>query len=402
VIRRQAPPLAELTLDEAATWFVEFNEGKVSQADRERFIQWIKTSPEHVRAYLQVAAHWEDARQTNRSAVPTIDELLSIGRAVPSNVIAFGDSAAKAAAFDEAADNRAAPPHRLTRAGATERWLVASLVALFLGGGTLYWIKSVRSVYATETGEQRTIALPDGSTVELDSRSKVRINYRPQERDIELLAGQALFRVAKDHSRPFVVQTDTTRVLAVGTQFDVYKHANGVTVTVVEGRVAVLPSPTSLSAASGPTRSMSQEVVSGDAPRIYSQSSPRANPVESTTKLLTADAGTPSRNEILVAAGEQVTISNNLLERQSHPDVAAATAWTEQKIVLNSTPLSEVVEEFNRHNTRKLVITDPRIAEIRISGVFSSTNPDSLLRGLEVMNQFRIRVLPDRVEISAR
>ena len=95
-------------------------------------------------------------------------------------------------------------------------------------------------------GEQRSIQFEDGSTVDLNSRSKIRVKYSKQERDVELIEGQALFHVAHDTSRPFIVAVGATRVRAVGTQFDVYKKSNGTVVTVVEGRVAVYSAPQGL------------------------------------------------------------------------------------------------------------------------------------------------------------
>ncbi len=81
--------------------------------------------------------------------------------------------------------------------------------------------------YATGIGEQRSIVLADGSTVDLNSRSKIRIRFSSERRGVELIEGQALFKVAKDHARPFVVDSDGTRVRAVGTQFDVYRKRRG-------------------------------------------------------------------------------------------------------------------------------------------------------------------------------
>src|SRR5205823_2531257 len=86
---------------------------------------------------------------------------------------------------------------------------------------------------------ERSIALPDGSLIELNARSSVRVRFTSNERAVELFEGQALFRVAKDPARPFIVSSDGKRVRAVGTQFDVYRKKASTTVTVLEGRVTV-------------------------------------------------------------------------------------------------------------------------------------------------------------------
>src|SRR6202042_1786963 len=135
--------------------------------------------------------------------------------------------------------------------------IAASIAVLTILAAALELHEFSSPIYATSLGEQRSIQFEDGSTVELNSRSKVRVKYSKQERDVELIEGQALFHVAHDVSRPFIVAVGPTRVRAVGTQFDVYKRSNGTVVTVVEGRVAVY---------SVPGDSSSQ--TSGDAPRL--------------------------------------------------------------------------------------------------------------------------------------
>jgi len=83
-------------------------------------------------------------------------------------------------------------------------------------------------------------------------------------------------------------------------------------------------------------------------------------------------------------------------------DVSAVTAWKQKQIVFNSTPLTDVVDEFNRYNRRQFIVMGPKIANTKISGQFSSTNPDSLLKGLGALNEFSIRETPSRIEISAK
>jgi transmembrane sensor len=244
--------------------------------------------------------------------------------------------------------------------------------------------------------------------VELNARSRIRVALHAHERDVELIEGQALFRVAKDHARPFIVHSGNTNVLAVGTQFDVYKHHGETTVTVVEGRVAVFPSSmpkaapapdTTVAAASealqGKALESNRQIVRGRSDTPGQGSSEIAGLAES-------EGVAAPKGEILLGAGEQLTVSGASTDKPAHADVAAATAWIQKQIVFNSTPLSEVVDEFNRYNARQLVITDPRIADTKISGEFSSSNPDSLLKGLEALRKFTIHETPDRIEISGK
>jgi transmembrane sensor len=412
VSKQKTPTLSGQIVEQATTWFVEFNEGEVGQPDREAFIEWLKTSPEHIRAYLQVTAHWEEAGALPKAAIPSIDDLIALARE-PKNakVIPIGGSGqserrGERGSIEGIARELTPASEQIPRS--RRYFLAASVAVVMFGASTLYWFEYQRGVYATDTGEQRSIRLGDGSTVELNARSKIRVALHQHERDVELIEGQALFQVAKDHARPFIVQSGDTNVLAVGTEFDVYKHRGSTTVTVVEGRVAVFPS-TLPTAGAGPnlTGRGQNEVPSGKAPqsnRPYpsvnrgapdSAESPFGEIPESTRV-------TGATKEIFLAAGEQLTVSKAAMEMAANADVAAATAWIQKQIVFNNTPLSEVVDEFNRYNMRQLVITDPKIADTKISGEFSSTNPDSLLRGLDALRKFNIHEAPGQIEISSK
>jgi transmembrane sensor len=226
------------------------------------------------------------------------------------------------------------------------RWLAASIAIFALCLATSAYVYMFRDpIYVTHIGEQRSIALPDGSTMELNSRSRVRVHYSEHERALELIEGQALFRVAKDASRPFIVTSDDTRVRAVGTQFDVNKRREGTVVTVVEGRVSV-------------------QTNVPDA---------RVDPLS-----VEVEEAMPR----LLVAGEQITVKDTAAQPITRPDVARAIAWTQRQLVFEAATLSEVAEEFNRYNQRQLIVRDPELYDFHISGVFASTDPGALLQFL--------------------
>jgi transmembrane sensor len=85
---------------------------------------------------------------------------------------------------------------------------------------------------------------------------------------------------------------------------------------------------------------------------------------------------------IFLAAGEQLTLTATIARKTDHPDLATATAWTQRQLVFESAALSDVAEEFNRYNERQLIIQDPALYDFHVSGVFSSTDPASLVRFL--------------------
>jgi transmembrane sensor len=259
---------------------------------------------------------------------------------------------------------------------------LAAVVLISLGG-VAGWYGLYRNTYATDIGEQRSIVLADGSSLELNSRSRVRIRYTQEQRDVDLLEGQALFRVAHEAKRPFVVHSGTTRVLAVGTQFDVYKKAGATVVTVVDGKVEVLVG--------------AALATSTDAPRA--------------TPLPLAGSKSLGSEAVFLAAGEQLTVPAGKPVRATNPspddssqmtNVAAATAWTQHKLVFESAPLTEVAQEFNRYNRRPLVITDPEIASMRISGMFSSADPALILKFLRTQPELTLEETDTEIRISKR
>jgi transmembrane sensor len=228
--------------------------------------------------------------------------------------------------------------------------LLASITVLFL------WVdRDSARTYSTGIGEQRTIQLADGSAVELNSRSRIKVRLTDRQRDVALIEGQALFRVAKDKQRPFVVQAGEARVRAVGTEFDVYRKPTVTVVTVVEGRVETYPGSDGAGAAA-----------------------------------------------IVLSAGDQLTVLPHSVPRPKRADTAAATAWVHKRLIFEETPLSEVAEEFNRYNRRPLAIDDPELQTLKISGIYSSTDPVSLINFLRNQNSMRVIETEDQVRVVRR
>jgi transmembrane sensor len=385
MIRPMASRLSNQILDEATSWFVEFSAGNLSSLQRRDFIAWLRASPEHVRAYLQITAHWEEVQCLGKKSTHGIDDLIALARNSTAEVIPLVPEEADR---DSSSQYDRSRLRRRTDRKIT-RWLTlaASLVAISAGVG--YWVTIERNTYSTETGEQRSVTLADGTTVELNAQSKIRVSFKAHQRDIDLISGQALFHVAKDPARPLIVRTDSTQVRAVGTQFDVYRKEQGTTVTVLEGTVAVVAA-----AKANHSFGMSGGISATGIPGQH------VTEVAPAVRQLVASA---SPGEMYLSAGDQAVVSARGAFAPRHlADTTVATAWTHKQIVLQNTPLKQVVGEFNRYNTKPLVIIDASVESIRISGIFSSSNPQSLLRGLESLGKFTIRETPDRVEISAK
>jgi len=425
--------------EEACAWFVECRAGDLDDAGRREFDRWLRKSPEHLSSYIEIAAIWNEGPsldpggkwsagkliQHARSAGDDNVVLLSnAGETMTNRVLAERASSTVPSQMSNTILDQETVSRRPWFTGWRRLAIAASVAALTILAGALGFLELSSPIYATALGEQRSIQFEDGSTVELNSRSKIRVKYSKGARDVELIEGQALFHVAHDTGRPFIVAVGATRVRAVGTQFDVYRKSNGTVVTVVEGRVAVYAAPQGLlSEASGaaPTLPVAPQAsaayFSGSAsPRKHSVVPSTAERAASESSASTAegqatqpDSRTLSLAEgssFLLGAGEQVTVTADAAEKTTKPNIAGATAWREREIVFESATLSDVAEEFNRYNQRQLVIKDPALYGFHISGVFSSTDPDSLIRFLrqrpgvkvtETDGEIRVEALPSAV-----
>ena len=335
---------------EASEWFIDFRAGDVDGEARLRFIEWLRRSPEHIQAYLEVSGVWSELPGSDPEGRFDIASLIARARNEP-DVIPLSPVNPRLPPAPPSAEPRAL--RKLWRRpvlAAAALALLASITALFL------WIDSdtARS-YSTGIGEQRTIQLLDGSTVELNARSRVKVRLTDHRRDVTLLEGQALFRVAKDKQRPFVVQAGDAQVRAVGTEFDVYKKQAETVVTVVEGRV---------------------ETYSGTDG---------------------ADAAA-----IMLSAGEQLTVLPHTVTKPTRADTVAATAWVQKRLIFEETPLNEVAEEFNRYNRRPLAIDDAELQTLKISGVYSSTDPTSLINFLRSQSSINVIETENQVRIVRR
>lgn len=338
---------------QAADWVVEFQTGEADAATRERFARWLRSSPEHVRAYIELVTLWEDARLYDRSRAIDIDALIAAAHGEP-NVVSLG-SPRNVGPASERSTFRTRTAFNIA---------VAAAVALLVMGGLLIMSRPVQ--YATGIGEQRTVSLSDGSSVELNAVSRIRVEFSAHQRRVDLLEGQALFRVAKNAARPFLVVSGGTRVRDVGTQFDVNRNLSGTIVTVIEGLVSVAYSSQSTAALSPLSLSL--------------------RPIE-------------------VGAGEQIVVAPHVIPRPEPANIMTATAWTRNELIFQSTALPQVAAQFNRLNARQLVIEGTQLQGFHVSGVFPALDPASLPRLLQFLRaQPGIKVIEadDRIIVTEK
>jgi transmembrane sensor len=409
-MKPKTPPskVNRLILEEASEWFVDFRVSDVDEHARERFDEWLRRSPEHIRAYMEIARTYVELPSVKLAGKLDVDSLIAYADSAENVVPLSGAGTAPPNAPRTMAtepNSRGLQARRAGRAPRSRRRFLAaaSCTLVLVIAGAVWWQINGFPSYTTDIGERRSITLADGSTVDLNSRSRLRVEFTKGERRVELAEGQALFQVAKDKYRPFIVSSGDAIVRAVGTQFDVYRKANGTTVTVLEGRVAVYstaqiesaaPNPASESPASGQLPPSSGHAAA--APLAgKSPSSGTAPQLPSNPPGLTDRSGSAA---VFLSAGEQVTVTPaEPMTTPQHADIAATTAWMQRRLIFDGSRLSDVVQEFNRYNRRHLIVEGAQLSDFHVSGVYSSSDPASLIRFLR--DQRGIKITEDENEI---
>jgi transmembrane sensor len=212
---------------------------------------------------------------------------------------------------------------------------------------------SAPMIYATSTGGYERVVLAEGSVVELNADSEVRVALLPKERRVALSRGEAHFTVAHDTARPFIVSAQGVVVRAVGTAFNVRLASTSVEVLVTEGKVSVTD-PVTPSAAAALTLLAANE-------RTLIATAPALSAAAPTASLAPAP----------------------IVEKITSEAIREALSWQERKLVFAETPLRDVVAQFNRRNRLQLVLGDATVAERPVGGTFAADNVEGFVRLLE-------------------
>jgi transmembrane sensor len=319
----------EAIIDDAAQWVVRMGAPDVSVEDKRTFIAWLKRSPVHLGEYLRLERTWADLGSLDAAHRIDVEALLA---SEDANVVEVDFGIAK----QTPAPDRASPLARGIPAA-----LAACLVLAM--AGVLWFEIQFPNRYATGVGEQRTVKLTDGSTVVLNTNTKLRVDLSDERRIVRLLQGEALFNVAKDAARPFRVLSDRAIAQAVGTSFIVRRQEQQTVVTVIEGQVAV--------------------AHSGQIDEFKSAQIPA--------------------HAVRVAAGVRADVADRAIKTALVENPANVTAWRSGRLIFEGATLAEVVAEFNRYNEVQIVLQDSRLSNERLSGVFDADQPQALARFLE-------------------
>lgn len=354
----------------AAEWLDRLAANSVSATHRQAFARWLLKSPVHVSEFLQLSALRAELTGSLRRHPEWVDELLQSDSAnvleltnrskskIPGAFPSSSSSDASVSA-EGSSQSPAKRPHRL--------WATAAAIAVisaasWFGYTYLTDTPTDPAVIATALGEQRSILLSDGSTLELNTETEVRVRISEHARDIDLLRGELLVDVTKDPDRPFRVLSDGVVAQAIGTRFNVYKREGDTVVTVIEGRVAVNQTP--------PAPESAGEVAT-------------VEPVELTAGLQ------------LAVVSRTATAASSVDPTPEPVNLDKATAWTERRLMFDDEPLSAIVTEFNRYNRSRLIITDAALKDKRLSGVFDANDPDEFIALLSSLERIDVRQSPE-------
>ena len=273
-------------------------------------------------------------------------------------------------------------------------WRLAASVAaalLVVAGLTAWLLIGLRGqVIETQRGERRQMALADGSVVQVDPETRLKVDYEEHTRRVELERGRALFHVAKNSERPFLVRVRNTTVRAVGTAFAVEEADHTVVVTVAEGRVAVLNEPVTESQL--PDTASPQKTAASAVKRV--DEAPRSDKPPSSGSAAT---------EIILTANQQVTVAGvGTAEPVREVDSARVLSWAEGRLIFENESVERAVSEFNRYNRIQLNVNDAALAQRPISGVFSASDPESFVAFIQSVAAVRVtRNATDDIRIEA-
>jgi len=301
---------------QASDWVARLRAENATDADRVAFEAWADQDPAHREAFNRLTATWRRL------------ELLK----------GAGDIAAE------------------SRSGSFNKRYAAIAAGVFLVVGVAVGVvlRSAPAAVATAIGEQRRIVLPDTSAVELNTNSRLAVEFDSRQRKVVLERGEARFKVTAEPNRPFTVIAGNRVIRVVGTEFDVRLKGATAEVLVIQGAV-----------------------------NLTSSVSPGSSVMLRAGELASAGAATP-------AAPVQPEVMEQKL------------AWHDGMVSFRGETLGEVLSELNRYNSVQLTASDEKAASLRISGYFRATDVPTFLSRLQAAFPVRVERTAERVAIHSR
>ena len=348
-------------LEAAAQWFVRLQDGDASAEAFAEWNKWLGASSEHRLAYEEIEntmLRLERLRQP--PPLPSLDQLA---------VDVYDGSAP----LDPPGAIRPSAASKLPRNVRTVFLALAAAAVLMAIGGPWFLSHVISQPasgsmnYRTAAAQTKLIQLPDGSRVTLDADSELTVALTSDRRALTLVRGEGYFQVAKDRSRPFVVQAGATQVTAVGTEFNIRRSVNRTVVAVLEGKVELVAEPR----------------IRRDAPASRDDGSRVA-----------AGSASPPRVPQLsaqVAAGEAVSYSESGdLHALPATEASLAAAWLRGHRRYHNEPLRYVLADVSRYTGHKIEVSDEVTGDLQFTGTLDVENSEAWLRGLSVALPVRL------------
>jgi len=352
-------------LNQAADYYLSLEDGSMTAAELKAWQTWLQGSADHRRAFRRMETLWGVLGTVPVAAAPAFASAPDANSpagpeeslpAEAQNDVASAARARKAAggsvlsliAANDSASNATSRERR------TVGWMMgmaASIAAVFLAGylflaSTNHAADPAPVSYATAAQEQRVVKLVDGSIVELGPQSRVSVAYSADERHLTLVKGQAVFTVAKNPRRPFVVQAGGGSVTAIGTVFNVRKRSKDVEVRVLEGTVAIRP--------------------------VDLPSAKHDFPAQASSKVALVTAGN-------VTGYTPEGTMRPVVKADVHRDLA----WRVGVLTMVDWRLGDVIHELNRYLEHEITIGDQKVKDFRFTGTVYPDQVQAWLDGLQ-------------------
>jgi len=306
----------------AVQWFVKLRSADVTSADHHSHREWLLSSEVHQSIYDDVCTEWSG-----------LDDIEDWARGELGQLNLARNTRVR---------------HKATR------WVAGFAMAATVVLGILIWPVLIDNGqhFQTVKSERRLVTLEDGSQLHLNTASAVAVSFEDGLREVTLSKGEGVFDVQHDSSRPFVVRAGGNSVIALGTRFSVeFRSANEIEITVLEGRVAIVPTQVSAS-------SVIENYASGGGK-------------------FPEDA--PALANLILGPDEQVIVGlEGQYEEVLEVNAANETAWLEGKLVFNATPLRQVAKELSRYVPGQIRVADG-VPDDPVSGIFQIRNTEAML-----------------------
>jgi transmembrane sensor len=316
--------LQQSVSDQAAEWFIRLRDRDLTMSDRRKFVRWLKQAPSHIAEFMRLCQLYG---RVKRAKVPTL-----LPEDLESNVIPLLQRESLASAEMER-----------PRPTVSRRFMVAAAACCLALIGVIGSIALSSNTIETRIGEWRRVQLADGSRLSVGPNTLLRVEFSDGFRRVHLQRGETMFEVSKDAARPFIVDAAGVFARAVGTRFGVENRDDSVSVTVAEGKVAV--------------------VQGGQA------------------AVLERDVDLTIALALEKDEGVKVALNTPAIPlRKEKVDSLAELAWASGQLSLQQETVAEAVREFNRRNRLQIVIEDQGVAGLHLCCIFDASDPETFAK----------------------